>query len=130
MIESNDEPSIDPRDIPDIKTCKAIAKDYLELGRWVDAEKVLYRAMELDSQDPEVRNSLGLVYEKKREPDLALLYFKLAVSIKPDFASAYYNIGRILQSMGKPDAAWDNYKVAININPALARDKGIYRAID
>lgn len=130
VIESNDEPSIDPRGIPDIKTCKAIAEDYLALGRWVDAEKVLYRAMELDSQDPEIRNTLGLVYEKKREPDLALLYFKLAVSIKPDFAGAYYNIGRILQSMGKPDAAWDNYKIAININPALARDKGVYRALD
>ncbi len=130
FAEPDDESSNDFRDISDIKTCKAFAEDYLKHGRWVDAEKVLYRAMEIDSQDPEVRNTLGLVYERKREPDLALLYFKLAVSIKPDFANAYYNIGRVLQSMGKPDAAWDNYKIAININPALARDKTMYHALN
>ena len=114
---------IDPETITDIAACKKIGGELINYGYYARAERVFYRAMELDPNDHEVRNYLGRIYMLKHEYDLARLYFKLAISLKPDYADAYNNLGKLFQSRGDMEGAWSYYKVAIKLNPGYARDK-------
>ena len=109
--------------IRDIESCMAIGEKLYRIGYFVKAEEYFNRAMEFDADDPNVRNALGLVYRAKRDTELAILYFKLAVTLKPDFAEAYRNLGDTVLSSGDPTEAWKYYRIAINLNPAMAQRK-------
>jgi len=50
----------------------------------------------------------------------AIESYKQALKIKPNYASAYYNMGNALNEKGSPEAAIDSYKQAIKIQPNYA----------
>jgi tetratricopeptide (TPR) repeat protein len=53
-------------------------------------------------------------------PEAAIECFRKAVSIKPDYAAAYCNLGAALQVRGRIDEAIDCYHQALAIDPELA----------
>ncbi len=114
---------VDPNTVDDINLCKEYGDRLYRYGHYVKAEFFFNRAMEFDPDDPEVRNSLGLIYKAKRDTGLAILYFKLAVALKPDYAEAYRNLGDTVLYRGNAPEAWKYYKIALNLNPGLARRK-------
>ena len=52
--------------------------------------------------------------------DTAIDNYKQALSIKPDYAEAYYNMGNALNGKGEPKAAIVSYKKALSIKPDYA----------
>ena len=50
----------------------------------------------------------------------AILAFKKALAIKPDYAEAYNNIGNALKDQGKMDKAIEAYKKALSLRPDYA----------
>ena len=46
----------------------------------------------------------------------AVKSFEKALSIKPDYAEAQYNLGVVLQELGQVDAAMKSYENALAIN--------------
>lgn len=50
----------------------------------------------------------------------AVVCYRNALSIQPDYAAAHYNLGLALQELGKDDEAAGNYLRAIELNPRLA----------
>jgi len=52
--------------------------------------------------------------------DAAIEAFNKAVSIKPDYAEAYYNMGKVLTDQGKLEEAIEAYNKALTIKPDYA----------
>ena len=59
------------------------------------------------------RSQIGMLEE-------AIDAYKKTISLKPDYAEAYSNMGVAYRNMGKPDEAIDAYKKAISIYPDYA----------
>ena len=59
----------------------------------------------------------GAVYAGLKQYDDAINSYQKAITIKPDYAEAYYNMGVALMEKGDLDTAIDSYKKALTIKP-------------
>lgn len=84
----------------------------------------LLAAENKDPRLPQVQNALGLTYHALGRLDEALKHYHEAVKLKPDFSSAYNNMGTLLTDLGRYDDAIAAFKQALtNIlypTPSLA----------
>ncbi len=67
-----------------------------------------------------VFNIQGVVLQGLQQFDLSIEAFNKAISIKPDYADAYYNLGAVLKEYRKFEEAMEAYKKAISIKPDFA----------
>ena len=58
------------------------------------------RAIQLDPLNPLLRLSVGGVYYQLKNYDLAVRFFDDAVSLKPDYSNALYNLAIALRDKG------------------------------
>jgi predicted TPR repeat methyltransferase len=65
-------------------------------------------------------NIRGTRYAKLGQLDTAISYYEKALSIKPDYAEAHYNLGFSLHRLGQLDAAVRSYKKVVAIKPDYA----------
>jgi len=65
-------------------------------------------------------NLVGTFYKSIKMPDKAIQSFENAITIKPDYAEAYNNLGATLQELGRLDMAVKNYEEALSIKPDYA----------
>ena len=63
---------------------------------------------------------MGIALKDQGKLDEAIEAYKKAISIKPDYAEAYNNMGNALQDKGTRDEAIEAYKKAISITPDYA----------
>ena len=66
---------------------------------------------------PLLFNLLGACYNTLGQLDAAAKMFKTALTIKPDYAEAYFNHGIVLRELGQFDLAIESYKTAIDLIP-------------
>lgn len=73
----------------------------------------------LDGQigDAEYQNSQGVSYFKSGDYDEALEHFNLAIKYNPDFAEAYYNIGRVYIEQKDYERAFKAFSDALEMFP-------------
>jgi len=69
----------------------------------------LEQALQLCPQDIIVLNNLALVYEEKRQFRQALMYYKKALAIRPNFIEAWLGIGDVYQKQGQLPQALEAY---------------------
>ena len=62
---------------------------------------------------------MGSVLQEQGKLDEAIEAYKKAISLKPDFAEAFYNVGGALHVQGKFEEAIEAYKKAISIKPEV-----------
>jgi len=65
-------------------------------------------------------NIRGTRYANLGQLDTAISYYEKALSIKPDYAEAHYNLGFSHHRLGQLDAAVRSYKKVVAINPDYA----------
>jgi predicted TPR repeat methyltransferase len=65
-------------------------------------------------------NIRGTRYANLGQLDTAISYYEKALSIKPNYAEAHYNLGFTLQRLGQLDAAVRSYKKVVAIKPEYA----------
>lgn len=65
-------------------------------------------------------NIRGTRYANLGQLDTAISYYEKALSIKPNYAEAHYNLGFTRQKLGQLDAAVRSYKKVVAINPDYA----------
>jgi tetratricopeptide (TPR) repeat protein len=65
-------------------------------------------------------NNLGQVYSNKGMYDKAIVQFKEALAIDPNYAKVHNNIGLVYYTKGEFDEANEQFKKALAINPNLA----------
>lgn len=77
-------------------------------------------AHELDPSRADTLANLGVAYRRLGRIEDALACQKLSISVNPKHASAYNNLGLLLQEhLKQPDDALKAYEQAIELNPAL-----------
>ncbi len=83
------------------------------------AVATLNQAILLDPQNPLLRVELGGVYFQLQQYDAAQTQFQAAISLKPDFANAYYNLGHALEAKGDLRNAISAYQASqsLTTNP-------------
>lgn len=70
----------------------------------------------------------GIAYYNKGQTDQAIADYTQVITLKPDFAPAYYDRAEVLLNTGDPDDAIDDYNKAIELRPRYAEayaDRGV-----
>lgn len=73
--------------------------------------------LEIDPEDYQIRNNLGVVYAQLRLLDEAIEEFKKVLEQKPDYTTAWLNLGSAYGDAGKVDDAIKCYEKAIELKP-------------
>jgi type IV pilus assembly protein PilF len=100
----------------------AMGRYYAEQGQYDQAQQAFQKVL----ADPFYSTpqlafyNMGLIYEKKGEPEAALKQYHEAVRLKPNYGVAYYRMGQILEELHRADQARDAYSRAIEFAPELA----------
>jgi hypothetical protein len=85
------------------------------------------QAIVLDPNNPQQYVNLGGIYYQLQLWDDAARQFQVALSLKSDYANAYYNLGHALESKGDLNQAYAAYQV---VKSLVATDKVNSKAID
>ena len=111
-----------------------LGESYLKVGRPLDAIDPLEAAIQISATDADALYQLGLAYNATEKPEQALLYFKRAVRLVPNFVEAYggmiesyttleqpefiaYSRGMQAFSMGDLETARTNLEYAAQVLP-------------
>jgi tetratricopeptide (TPR) repeat protein len=99
----------------------AMGSTYLELGQWDDAIKEFEITLnDLLYLTPfYVENNLGWAYYKKGDFPRAIEHYRRALSMKPDFGLAYYNVGLAYKDNKQTEEAIAAMRSAISQVPNL-----------
>ena len=95
-------------------------------GEWVEAEKYLRQALEIDGRRRRARMNLGMALAQQGTTDEALKTFGQEVSP----AEAQANLGFILLTQGKRDEAREAYHRALELEPNLRMAQAALRKIE
>ena len=97
-----------------------LAKNLVNLCIQGQFRKSRTQAIELLSTFPNsivLHNIIGAANHGLGELDQAVKSYKKAISVRPKFAEAHFNMGSVLQDQGKFEEAISSFKKAISINP-------------
>ncbi len=107
------EPSVSPDEFYNRGNAFIRNHDYLA------AKECYEKALSLRSDFPKAVRNLANTYvilgseaNKLRHPYEAIQWFELAIRLRPDFATAYYMLGTVLQRIGQSREAADAYRQA------------------
>ena len=88
------------------------AKLLLRYSKYDEAEKTLTKAIRYDRNNCEAYYYRGCAKVNAQKFEDAIADFKKAVEIKPDYADAYFNIGKTYFIMHDEEKACEYYKLA------------------
>ncbi|MFN8395242.1 MAG: tetratricopeptide repeat protein [Bacteroidia bacterium] len=95
-----------------------LTRSWLEMSdsNWAAAETDLFRAQELQPQEPSIPDQLGYLYVLKGDFEPARATLAPLVQQHPDMAFAHANLGYALLELGDADAALKSVQQAIKLD--------------
>lgn len=81
----------------------------------------LRAASRRDPSEPEAWNAIAFLHAERRELGQALAAFERASALAPDHAPTEFNIGFVLQRLGRHAEAIERFRRALALDPDLAR---------
>ena len=90
----------------------------LKEGDVTGAVRVLTRATEVDSANPEAFNELGVALGRNSDQIGAIKSFRRAIAIEPKFAKAHNNLGVALGLSGDMAGAVEAFKEVVALDPS------------
>jgi len=106
------------------------AEIYMDTDKMGAAEEVLNELLESGTNSLNVFNTLGVLYRKKGENQVALAQYKKALKVHPDEPYIYYNIGRIYLDMKDTGKAKQCFETALEKDPEFDEARQVIKAID
>ena len=88
------------------------SKQLLRYSNFDEAEKLLSKAIRYDKQNYEAYYYRGCTRINAKNYQGAITDLEKAVELKPDYADAYFNLGRTYFLMHEDDKACEYYKLA------------------
>ncbi len=88
------------------------AKLLLRYSQFDEAEETLTKAIQYDKSNYEAYFYRGCAKVNAQKYEEAIADFEKAVELKPDYADAYFNMGRAYYLLNNEDKACENYKLA------------------
>ena len=114
----------------DINNYNGLAYIYRGIKKWPEALYFSLKAHELDKEDPDINNQLGVVYTEMRRTDFAEIHYKLAikyhaktfVSTDPTFllSEVYLNYGHMHSYNGDNEKSIECYNQSLKVVPKFA----------
>ena len=86
-------------------------------NQWQDVHTWASQLLKEFPESINLYNIIGTTNKRIGKLDEALEAYKKAISFRPDYAEAYYNMGVILQEQGKREEALQAYNKVISIKP-------------
>ncbi len=97
---------------------------YHETSYWKNSETLWKHAIDNTSNNDIAHYNLGSVLLRKRQPDAAVVEFRKALQINPDYGDADVDAGSALMVMGRTDQAISYFQKALQIKPDFAEAWG------
>ena len=88
------------------------SKLLLRYSQYEEAEEALTKAIKYDKHNYEAYYYRGCAKINAQKYEEAIGDFEKAVELKPDYADAYFNLGRAYYIMHDEDKACENYQLA------------------
>lgn len=88
------------------------SKLLLRYSKFDEAEEALTKAIRYDKHNFEAYYYRGCAKVNAKKYQEAIADFEKAIELKPDYADAYFNLGRTYYLMNNEDKACENYKLA------------------
>ena len=88
------------------------AKLMLRYSKYEEAEELFTKAIKYDKNNFEAYYYRGCAKINATKYRDAIADFEKAVELKPDYADAYFNLGRIYYLLDDEDKACENYQLA------------------
>ncbi|MBI5376445.1 MAG: tetratricopeptide repeat protein [Candidatus Schekmanbacteria bacterium] len=92
----------------------------LDLGYESEAEKIFYKAIDLEKDGYIPYSNLGLIYGKRRDYKNAAQMLRKSIELKPDNAFAHNNLGNVYKELGDLKSAYKEYTKAIELEKNYA----------
>ncbi|MHB8347308.1 MAG: type IV pilus biogenesis/stability protein PilW [Acidiferrobacterales bacterium] len=99
-----------------VATLTQLAVGYMERGEFDVAHHELKHALEIEPDNSQANNILGLLYARLKDDSKAEKYFRRATSAQPDNSDAQNNFGVFLCDRGRIKSAEKHFKAAL-MNP-------------
>lgn len=114
--------ALSPQTALNWQNLSSIYRGLIGFGQNADQFAILanQQAILLDPNNPQEYINLGGIYYQLGLWPEAQQQFQIAVSLKPDLANAYYNLGHALENQGKLQEALAQYN---NVKILMANDK-------
>ncbi len=94
-----------------------IARGYMMLKRWKDAERALLQEIELDYDHATAHELLGMVYLQNNQFDEAVNALLQAVGLEYENSNAHFQLGNAFFALGDYEKAAEAYEVCLLIQP-------------
>ena len=95
-------------------------------NRYADVEKLLVKAIKIDTAYIDAYMRLSSVYRSLQEPDFEEQVYKDVIRVRPDFPFSYFNYGYLQMSQDKYEEAIDNFDHYLTVQ--LKSDKFTVKA--
>jgi tetratricopeptide (TPR) repeat protein len=96
---------------------------YDAIGKRVDAKNLLKKALDIEPNNFNVLNNLGLVSANSDENKEAEFYYKKALELRPNFLDALINFGNLKMSQNQNEEAKKFFISALKINNKIIAAK-------
>ena len=88
-------------------------------GNHEEAESLLIKALEIDSTEVYAYRYLGHIYTRKKEFANALLMYKMALTLNPEYGEAYFGDGYVYANLGDLKKAVEMWEKSLLYSPDL-----------
>ncbi len=93
------------------------ALQHHQRGNVLDAQKLYNKVLNVNPQNANALNLLGVIATTQGQHQEALAYFDRALSAVPSLVSAHYNKGNVLDQLGRIEEAAESYRATLQIQP-------------
>ncbi len=95
-----------------------MVKARTQTGYWRDSETLWTHTLACTAENVIGHDHLGNAFIRKGELDEAMVHYRTAVQLDPNYAQAHYNLGGALLKKEQVDAAIAEYETALQLDPA------------
>lgn len=117
---------------PEVKGNKELARLYASIGdtymrqdKLKEAEEFFKKSIEIDPSDHALAYNVAEILFAGGKTDDAIIYYQLAIQIKPDWPKSYAQLGYAYLNKGDTKAAIENLKKFVELAPDSPETPGV-----
>jgi protein O-GlcNAc transferase len=94
-----------------------LASDYVQAGRFAEAEPLYRHVLDLDPKQAAALQNLGILVFQKGDASGAAQLFRAAIAVNPGNANSYVTLGVALRRLGKFAEAEEALRAGLRVDP-------------